>query len=597
LSYTESLPRNEGARVNIRVGQAGRALVAVGILAAAGCDRSRVSLDPNVAEDGGSWIDEQMSPALGSGRPGLRPGVIITPPSVDGGSACGNGRLEPGEACDPGLHACCMADCSGPVAAGLPCRTAEGACDVEERCDGTAFECPEDVFAEAGMECRAATGDCDLAEHCTGRSADCPDDAVASPDTLCRAVAAVCDAAEYCPGGTGKRCPDDAQVQNGGACNGGLGACFDGVCCPGATEPTSAGGCALEPGQKIVFVTSADVSGGLGGAAEAHALCTELAGDAGLAGSYHAWLSATRAGAGSQAGTGPFLRVDGALVASTAAALTGGTLSAPIERTEANEQRRTDVWTGTSAAGAPTQATCGGWTSEAEQGTFGESGATTASWTAAGTRACDAELALYCVQDDCPGIPVVDFMNDEAHCGACGNACGPQQNCIAGRCGGYVFVTSEYLGGSFGGLAQGDAFCNERATRGNVPGTFTAWLSTDIVQADSRIVDGAYFLLDGSRVADDLAHLRAAGTMPLHHAISLTEIGTIAQGPVWTGTQAGGAPVSGSTCTSWTARTGSGAVGLPSATSSTWTHADVASCSSGAALYCFQSSRVTAVTP
>jgi hypothetical protein len=60
--------------------------------------------------------------------------------------------------------------------AGTVCRATAGDCDVEETCDGTSMDCPDDVLADQTVECRASTGDCDPAELCAGDSADCPAD-------------------------------------------------------------------------------------------------------------------------------------------------------------------------------------------------------------------------------------------------------------------------------------------------------------------------------------------------------------------------------------------------------------------------------------
>jgi hypothetical protein len=65
--------------------------------------------------------------------------------------------------------------CEG-MPAGHVCRPAAGACDVEEVCDGTNPDCPEDSFAPTTTECRPSTDACDPAEACDGLSAACPQD-------------------------------------------------------------------------------------------------------------------------------------------------------------------------------------------------------------------------------------------------------------------------------------------------------------------------------------------------------------------------------------------------------------------------------------
>ncbi|HEY3353694.1 MAG TPA: LamG-like jellyroll fold domain-containing protein [Polyangia bacterium] len=65
------------------------------------------------------------------------------------GALCGNGTVEPGEACD---DVCCSTTCTGFAAAGTVCRPAAGLCDVAETCTGTSAACPADALA-AGPGC------------------------------------------------------------------------------------------------------------------------------------------------------------------------------------------------------------------------------------------------------------------------------------------------------------------------------------------------------------------------------------------------------------------------------------------------------------
>jgi len=68
-----------------------------------------------------------------------------------GGSAvCGNAILEPGEACDSGLHSCCNEFCNGPQRAGTECRASSESCDAAEFCDGINVECGPDGAAPVG---------------------------------------------------------------------------------------------------------------------------------------------------------------------------------------------------------------------------------------------------------------------------------------------------------------------------------------------------------------------------------------------------------------------------------------------------------------
>lgn len=84
---------------------------------------------------------------------------------------------------------------------------------------------------------------------------------------------------------------------------------------------------------KRVFLSSTTQDGAMGGIAGADAICNNLAANAGLSGTYKAWLSD---GAGSPSTTfthsaSPYVRVDGVVVANDWADLTDGSIAAPIE--------------------------------------------------------------------------------------------------------------------------------------------------------------------------------------------------------------------------------------------------------------------------
>jgi hypothetical protein len=293
------------------------------------------------------------------------------------------------------------------------------------------------------------------------------------------------------------------------------------------------------------------------------------------------------------------LRVDGVQIATSKVDLTDGTLTQPINHTESNATLDTRVWTGTLADGTTANLACGGsWTSTTAIGVAGLSSAVNGSWTVITTngQSCDAGLSLYCFQDDCPGVPTVDFQNDPANCGACGRTCKTGQSCIRGRCGGYVFVSSttvagQIVSGNFRGLQAADDFCNVRAKRGQLPGAYTAWLSTTASPAPSRLVDGSFFRPDGLLVAADLARLLATASKPLANAISIDESGNAVQAGVrvFTGTNADGT-ANASNCANWTSLSfnGGALLGLPTATDSQWTASQTASCDGNASLYCIE---------
>jgi len=192
-----------------RLGRSGRALwlvplLCLGVLGGCEPDGQDEGASPGVMEgEGSSETNTNAEGVFGAAiPPGLLSEVIITPRARGAGGACGDGTLDDGESCDPGLHVCCRADCEGAAEAGTSCRAAADACDVEETCDGSAFDCPADAVADPTTECRAASDDCDVAESCDGEGKACPEDRVALSDAVCRPAAEgrLCDAVELCDG-------------------------------------------------------------------------------------------------------------------------------------------------------------------------------------------------------------------------------------------------------------------------------------------------------------------------------------------------------------------------------------------------------------
>jgi uncharacterized delta-60 repeat protein len=77
---------------------------------------------------------------------------------------CGNGTIDPGEACDGGALIdgdCCTNACT-VVAAGSSCREAVDVCDLPESCDGVSGDCPTDAKLPDGD----ADTVCDLIDIC-----------------------------------------------------------------------------------------------------------------------------------------------------------------------------------------------------------------------------------------------------------------------------------------------------------------------------------------------------------------------------------------------------------------------------------------------
>jgi hypothetical protein len=151
---------------------------------------------------------------------------------------------------------------------------------------------------------------------------------------------------------------------------------------------------------RIVFVTSTTHDGGLGGTDGADGICGDRAGEAGLEGTYLAWLSgATSAATRLAHFDGPYLRTDGVQVADDWDDLTDGSLDAAINRDEDGGSVADDVWTGTTSSGsADTRCDDFGDGTLGASGVCGSSTATGGGWTDNLVPTCNTALRLYCVQ-------------------------------------------------------------------------------------------------------------------------------------------------------------------------------------------------------
>jgi hypothetical protein len=174
-------------------------------------------------------------------------------------------------------------------------------------------------------------------------------------------------------------------------------------------------------GGRFAFVTSNSGNADLGSWNEAGAEVGIAAGDAicrarALAGglafpeTFKAWLSDDAIDARDRFTSGPWIRLDGFLVAESLAALTDGTLDTAIDRDElaAPFDGVSRAWTGTSPAGERGGENCANWGSEDAQGRVGRVVDTTGDWTAEADTHCGSKLHLYCLSDANPGLLFAD---------------------------------------------------------------------------------------------------------------------------------------------------------------------------------------------
>ncbi len=116
---------------------------------------------------------------------------------------------------------------------------------------------------------------------------------------------------------------------------------------------------------KFVFVTSAKYKGNLGGLSGADAKCNQLAGAAGLPGTYVAWLSTSTVDAKDRIFDGPYYNVARQKIANDIADLTKGSIGAAVLYSETGTQILDSVHTGTLSNGKVAGTyTCEDWTTD-----------------------------------------------------------------------------------------------------------------------------------------------------------------------------------------------------------------------------------------
>ncbi len=141
----------------------------------------------------------------------------------------------------------------------------------------------------------------------------------------------------------------------------------------------------------------------------ADSICNVLAADAGLPGTYMAWLSDTTSSPATRfptKSTGPYLRTDGLLIAWSWDGLTSGELTVPIDRTEMGTLVADDreAWTNTATDGTVVNTdpnlVCNEWTSGSNNlsGRVGETNELADDWTNSHADPCNATWRLYCFQ-------------------------------------------------------------------------------------------------------------------------------------------------------------------------------------------------------
>ena len=372
-----------------------------------------------------------------------------------------------------------------------------------------------------------------------------------------------------------------------------------------------------EKSELKVFVTSASGTGDLTswtaytasgssatGLEAGDAICQYLAKEAGLSGTFRAWLSDTDTDAychlhgrtGKKAdncgGTslpkpyGPWVRMDGFPFGETIDIITSdtGQIYAPVQfdekgNTLINRHYFTDT-DDTGARPAYSSGSCSNWSSQIGSGnsaTTGRSTHTTKGWTDSGGVGCDGVWRLLCMQiGRGPALPSHISAGKKAFItsrGGSGNL-------------------STWTGATGSGIAAGDAICQSLATAAGLANAdkFKAWLSDSSTDAIDRFAyNGPWVRIDGVKIADNKSDLTDG---LLFSPINQTEEGHYRTNyGVWTGTEKNGGK-SANNCNNWTSDDSSGSLkglrGVAYTADSYWTEAISNNCNTMQWLYCFE---------
>lgn len=215
---------------------------------------------------------------------------------------------------------------------------------------------------------------CDASEVCDGVSPVCPDDQFLSSSSVCGNFLCTGTSPD-CPG----VCSQESDCANGATC-------FQSQCAQ----------------LRLAFTTSSVHNGNLGGLSGAHAICQNLATNAGLPGTYKAWLATDTVSVSSSLShsTVPYYLPNGVKLADNWDDLLDGTTAVDFNITEASVYVPPNIpWTGTHYDGTTViGANCNGWTTSAANVVGADGNSMAGGWSEHGTGSCGVLHRLFCFQ-------------------------------------------------------------------------------------------------------------------------------------------------------------------------------------------------------
>jgi hypothetical protein len=197
----------------------------------------------------------------------------------------------------------------------------------------------------------------------------------------------------------------DASSGDSGACSNDL--MSDAMNCGSCGHIcNTAGGCMLGECEHIVFVAIGANGPNLGGLLGADDLCQKTAQNAGLHGSFFAWLGTAASSPATRffKATRPYKLPGGDVVSPSWTELTGGSLLHAISQSANGGATTSQVWTSVADDGtyAPLDGNaCANWTStnQADRSAWGNAGGMGGGWTNSSSDSCDTPgHGIYCFE-------------------------------------------------------------------------------------------------------------------------------------------------------------------------------------------------------
>lgn len=353
----------------------------------------------------------------------------------------------------------------------------------------------------------------------------------------------------------------------------------------------------------VGFITSVTGTGNLStwsgasgsGLAAADSVCQNRANNAGLTGTFVAYLSDDtsdaycrihgRTGKKSAncgqstlpASAGPWVTPNGTALLDLSGINGGYMQGSLLDREDGSLATNNGVYTGTDDGGVLSGSSpCGNWTSAGmtivATGLIGFG-----SNLGGATRGCQEGDALLCLQTGAgEAAPTAAVISPNR----------PKLVFVSSEVGNGNLSTWSNLGGATG-IAAAHQVCRNKAAAAGLSNStnFRAWLSSATEDANEGLLgEGPWVRPDGSLVALD----RDGWFNDVHlAALSQNESGTYVFTNVWTGSTSLGAATANH-CTSWTSTSGNGTRGRAVASGDQWTDKNTSPCSSNAALYCYE---------